>query len=33
MERKLEIENIALQVLANDEVIQPLKTETNGISN
>jgi hypothetical protein len=32
MDRKSEIESIALQVLANDEVVQSLKTETNGIS-
>ena len=33
MERKEEIENINSQILSNEEIIQPLKTETNGISN
>lgn len=33
MERKLEIESISSQVLSYDEVIQPLKTEPDGISN
>lgn len=33
MERKGELENISSQVLSNEEVIQPLKTEENGISN
>lgn len=33
MERKEEIENINSQILSNEEIVQPLKTETNGISN
>jgi len=33
MERKEEIENINSQILLNEEIVQPLKTETNGISN
>lgn len=33
MERKEELENISLQVLSKEEIIQPSKTETNGISN
>ena len=33
MERKEEIENINSQILSNQEIVQPLKTETNGISN
>lgn len=33
MERKEEIENINSQILSIEEIVQPLKTETNGISN
>jgi hypothetical protein len=33
MERKEELENINSQILTNEEIIQPLKTETNGINN
>lgn len=33
MERKTELESVNSQVLSNEEVIQPLKTEANGISN
>ncbi len=33
MERKQELENINSQVLSKEEIIQPSKTETNGISN
>jgi len=33
MERKTELENISSQVLSKEEVIQPIKTEENGISN
>lgn len=33
MERKGELENISSQVLSKEEVIQPIKTEENGISN
>jgi len=33
MERKGELENITSQVLSSEEIIQPLKTEENGISN
>lgn len=33
MERKGELENINSQVLSSEEIIQPLKTEENGISN
>lgn len=33
MERKEELENISSQVLSKEKIIQPSKTETNGISN